>query len=449
VTREFIFQNIEGIRDDQLAYIAGLTPLQISAALTADVEAMKSAFRLSFSQATEAVEEIAALQAEVDASALETAQGLIFCVWENAPQTAACGSGAILSPNPPDQVNNPVTVGAGQFTSIISQEDANEQALQEAQRGLSCWWGNAEVTVDCTNLGFTKQVPNDALPVYPEAPLRKGTVTLAAGTVFSPSSQADADQQATQLALLQLNCVYFNDTLNLACADLEFPDSEDLGPADPVAGTTGSYVVIPEGFVISQISTDDANEQARSIAESLLECYYVNEPQTVTCPDQVAIIDGENVVVPPSSNSAQITFTVPAKTVQSQVSVVDANAQALALANAQLRCMYCNVAVAALCLPDSVAQPPLPITATPNSGWSLDATLGVAAGTFCDESAQAAQLIAQTVGDIPTATFATGDNCTYGNDEFKAACVAWKASTVSLTRPMSLRGHHLRRLTPI
>lgn len=107
-------------------------------------------------------------------------------------------------------------------------------------------------------------------------------------------------------------------------------------------------VKITAGTVASLVSVADANQrafnEAKSQAESRLDC----EPQTVTYPNDPQSFTATCEVTEgsPLPDGASVTVTITAGTVQSTISVADANATALAMAQDQaedqLDCVWWN-----------------------------------------------------------------------------------------------------------
>lgn len=120
-------------------------------------------------------------QEAANALAISYAESLLAlqgnCRWENVEVTVQCPDGGL---------GGPVVIPAGTYSSLISQEDADQQAINDAQAQIDsqtvCYWENTEQTVDCPS-GETG-----------------GPFTIPAGTYQSFVSQADADALALQAA---------------------------------------------------------------------------------------------------------------------------------------------------------------------------------------------------------------------------------------------------------
>lgn len=129
-----------------------------------------------------------------------------------------------------------------------------------------------------------------------------------------------------------------------------FYNDEQSATATCPDGTTGSAVTatIPAGTVASAISKADANQKAKSQAQSqaqqMLNCTGQTEQFTNDAQSATVACQGEDGAPPPEG--APVTRTVPAGSVTSTVSKADANQQALALAQQQaasaLQCTFWN-----------------------------------------------------------------------------------------------------------
>lgn len=129
-----------------------------------------------------------------------------------------------------------------------------------------------------------------------------------------------------------------------------FYNDEQSATATCPDGTTGSAVTttIPAGTVASAISKADANQKAKSQAESqaqqMLNCS--TQTEEFTNDAQSATVSCQGLEGAPPPEGAPVTRTVPAGTVTSTVSKADANQQALANAQQQaaaaLQCVFWN-----------------------------------------------------------------------------------------------------------
>jgi len=425
----FFFASLVELTAAQLNYIASLEESDLQALVPKNISAstIASELKLNSTQGTIVRAAFDAAIDDVNAQALESATATITCLWWNTEQTATCPEDALLEApeNAPSSVQNPSVVAEGTVSSSISQEDADQQALILAQSELQCLWGNDEIILTCQDLGLDEAVPNDNDEIFPGIGLRVGTVVIPANTLLSTDSKNDADNQALILAQETLNCFYINEAVTISCADIGKIGVELIGVGNAVDGTTGHIVTVPEGFVVSSISSEDAQTSAESLAESLLVCQWINDAMEKTCPAAV-IYPGtpdEETVYPSPSLSPNYQASVAAGTFTSEISKEDANERAQLLLDGELQCVYCNNQILPLCIPEGLLiEPPIPESLV-DENWSLDATLGLAAGTFCGPVPEDVVVIADTVGNLPVRIQPDGDNCLYGNSEVVVACV--------------------------
>lgn len=243
---------------------------------------------------------------------------------------------------PAGQIGSPVsyTVLAGTVASTFSKADANQKALDEAQR-------QATARLDCVSQAtiYTNDAQTATVVCQAEegAPPPEGvpvTKTVAAGTVTSTISKADANAQALALAqqeaAAELSCLYWN-----AFQEYEAHCAGGDGNGSPVTKNT------PAHTFSSTVSQSDADAQAlndaKTRAEAALVCsgggIFYNTLQRVTKNANPCIIG------PAAYNcSVFVSVVVPQGQVSSNVSQADANQQAINAANA-----YADARVTMLC----------------------------------------------------------------------------------------------------
>jgi hypothetical protein len=440
LTTVLVLEDIPGLSDAQGQFLSTLSDDTLAGILTADQSTLETTFLLTPSQATYVVDTIAGYLTALNAEALAIATAEIVCQWGNISKTATCSGTGALSTGTYD--GQPavfsVTVDANAVLSLISQDDANNQALVQAQAGLICVYGNTSQTQACyPDLGFTETVPTAG--AGDNYPARVGSYTVSADTVFSLVSQDDANNLAKALAQTHLVCFYISDAVSATCApdtisygnDIpgtttpyasSIPVSTSIAAGDYVAGIAGNPVDIPAGAVISEISTADATALAQALADGFSLCYWVSRSTTVTCPPLTIETDDGPIVYDPATSPTSPTYSVTVTDIISYISQYDADTQAYILATSGLDCMYCNKEVVPLCVPDG--NPPPVTPGEVGSDWSRDATPGVAAGTFCEPDPTTAQQLAEQLGSIPIRiTTQGGSSCTYGNDPIVAQCI--------------------------
>jgi hypothetical protein len=244
-------------------------------------------------------------QEDADAIAEAAAIASLDCFYLNSLFSLSCAAGSAV--NPPGGViytpgsgdsGNPVTIPAETVPSLVSWDDADEQAQNIAADLLDCQWGNRVMTYACNDkdsdasdpLQVEKHVagypgsqnldnkegvavPFSSLGAtldmlaspFPRSPVYE--VTIPANFVFSTISQADADELAAAYALSQLSCIYCNPRIDPVCTlpdylvaegvpavqDLELPipleDVTDEWSIDATLGVPGMVYALPAGGV--------------------------------------------------------------------------------------------------------------------------------------------------------------------------------------------------------
>lgn len=383
---------------------------------------------MTYDQAQRLISRAQAIQWQLDERAQQIADAGIDCYYANTPQAAMCDqehgyiSGAdYFAPEkyfteqqiidyfaevdeygkrkrPYSDLQGGIMyyyVPFGVFKSKLSQEDADNMALQAAIAAIVCLFVNDPIIVDCTDedrpdrprSGGKDKVPTPTQTQWDQwvkdhnaysynlvKPV--GTVQIPEGTVVSYSSIEDANERAKQLGWSRLVCYYINDRQEAACDDEEArgdgiipgPDNPRID-ADIRRHVKGQHVVVPEGYIQSDISIKDANDQAVLLTQVLLECCYTNDPQEAVCPPIEVYDEGGNLitVLPAPTGSAAVpqaidSWVVPAGTFFAcqtgdktpQEIKESLNRQAYELAQLQLVCYYCNQVVLPTCVPSWV-----------------------------------------------------------------------------------------------
>jgi hypothetical protein len=463
---------IAGVADSVLDYIARQhLEDEIEAQLesrTLTTEALIALTGLTTTQATTFLRLAEAQQSTLDLSARTLALGRLKCLWWNTEQEAECPDPLMATTNEFALAQYRVVVARHTVSSAISQEEANSQAKSQAEAQLNCLYISDAFTAKCTTRDtrpypITEHVPNDETPVTASLPKRVGTFSVPAGAFISFDSKEDADAQAEAYAWSQLECFYVNDLVERRCED---PRARNRGvdpniypavEADIVNRVAGQHVVIPVGFFTSDLSTADATQQAIALADMLIECCFLSEPVTITCPPDE---DGN----PASAKGSTVySISVPRGAFVSCVSQEEANASAIASIQAELQCAYCNDTVTPTCVPDWVVEAATtgvrltqdlliqgeqwfkgelyklklpfspeglvnPYTGLPESisDWSDDATSGIESDAICSEKKkQEAQDIAETIAQIKLKAPKEdneGENCHYTNTKVLIGC---------------------------
>ena len=231
-------------------------------------------------------------QAALNATAKIRATSLLVCYWENSEVRVEC------PPTPTGYVNEASITQAGVVRSIVSQQDAQDQAIALAQAKLYCLQGNAEVVIDCYELYPPQEVDPDPDPELPPVlnPYRdvQGDPVVIAKNTFTAETLEEANLLAYNYALSKLDCYWSNPNRTASC-ELDVLDSYTAVELDErtvvitdASETStiqrGLVVKIQEGVFISKTSKDDAIATADAVAESLLDCKWENvEMETYAC----------------------------------------------------------------------------------------------------------------------------------------------------------------------
>lgn len=503
IKRDFLWQTIPGITEAQLFFISRLDDAvrngiaavtwNVEGAVTSspfDAATLADSFRLQLSQAQYVIDTVVALAEDAWAASKARALGRLSCVFWNTEQTAECDVGALEEADG-IPLTTFYTVPAEYYSSPGSVEEANTLALIAAQAELTCLWGNAEITRKCsqlpgnnptqfsnyTALEATQPATEEFLPGLPEHTTRRLSATIAAATVTSAVSQAEADEKAAQLAFEQLSC-FFTSAASAAC-----PLDEDSvvaagGAADVFARIPGNLAEVPAGLTSSTLSQADALGVATAFAEDLLDCYWENRALTYECDDNPAMsvsahLQGTYVAHTLGNKLGQMLYSsahgLPIEMLASYDRGVysmtidagecratldeggraGAETQALILAQTQLNCVYCNPEIPPVCVPTYDAETqtlPLPLDPEDDE-LSIDATAGIpgvkyapVSGTLkpvggiphatpiifiCTSNANEALAVADTVGVIPVKSNSPQERnnfCRYGNIAMNLNC---------------------------
>lgn len=420
-----------------------------------------------------------AIHARLDSTAKAIAISLLECIWWNDAQTATCEKdmgmvGVATSSEHPSAVAVAV-VPDRMVSSDVGKGVADSIAHGQAVSALECFYISDPVEVDCVTRPdrpeeFTEWVVTDPEGVEPR---RVGYYALPEGHVVSYVSKDEANSVALQMALAELNCFYINKHIDMQCedpdarnlnVDPEWPGSEPVGvylgtttsefesgynwAVGPDVRIPAQRVIVPERYIISTISTTDANNQAVQLAESLLACCYINDRIFIECPEEAN-----------KDYSPTWSYEVPRGTFVSCKSKKDANDQAWASAEGIVDCIYCNDVVLPQCVPNwvidavttgimldkdiemrgtvypagSVFKLPLPLNVeglvNPYTGelvnvadWSMDATIGVAKDTVCSTSKREVDEIVELLPAVVTEPKTGVPACRFKSTRLLAGC---------------------------
>lgn len=415
------FSAVETIKEDVLTYIAkNKLENTISLLVLNDAYSAKELAKLTgmeFTSAQALMQIIRNKQDELNRQALALANSQLDCYYLNDPTRAIC-PGVITYPideSDPEVVRkvqeaeanlyqyatigNAVTeviIPYGTVKSYISQEAANEIAAQQALSALVCFFGNDPIDVTCVDDdrpnspyrdGIEKGVDAEGNILHPDPvptptdaewnawlnehgftpdDLSKpiGSAHVKENEFISYVSKEEANKQAKTYAWSLLYCYYINDPVDAECEDPAARANGALHSAPIVLAEPpnkkGQKVHIDAGYFTSIYSIKDATEQAQRLADSLLECCYVNNPVVLECePYEVKDAYGNVIgILEPSHIEGTWRVEVPEGMFSAcgdgGQELVDA--QARAYAESLLRCCYCNLPVLPTCVPDWVLK---------------------------------------------------------------------------------------------
>lgn len=409
----FNWRSVDNITYDQLQYIYRITedytyddyePIKSLSAT-----ALAARFLLHTEQASYVRATWDELQEYVDSLAKLNAEANLQCVYRSKEVTVNC----------PDDGSSgaSVTVPEGQFTSSISQEDADQQAIDYAQGQLNCLFYNEQIIVACTDPEMGYQYPVATDPegtVFPGGfPLRVGTYTVPAGTFSSSISVDDANTQARSYGYGQLVCFYVNDEVQKDCSDVlgvpwdEIKNDLEVQPPKEVTGDPtapyeqGQIVTVPKGSYQSEVSTEDANAIAETAAMTLLFCDYCSQIVYPTCvPTQImtALTDTDTST---GLNTFERVLQDP-----NYYTGEDKNPLPLTVAKVEALSHYLF----------GIDRKDYLTSITP-----MNATVGAPARLFCGPNG--GQADAETSAKDPIQTEGTSENCFFVNKEVKYACL--------------------------
>lgn len=387
------------VGDDVLDYIArNRVEVLISEKLRDNeltLEYLERITNIPHPQAVELYEYLISVRARLTATADIIALTLLQCNWVNEPVTLTCETLGYNQDEVAVKGEHPdaypvVTVAGGTFKSSISQEEANQQALEYAKSKLGCVFVNDHITVTCADQGFEYirtnadgeeviLIPNDVAPIYPGLPLRVGRYDVSKGAFASSTSKQDANEKARVFALRQLECFYINDYIYDRCEESTArnlgvnPETNPPAVANITKKTPGQSVAVPQGFFTSTVSPEEANQLASQLVSYLLECCFISKPVTVECGPYTLGVDaegnpiypkdeyGEDIIVQPSKEASPVfSMSLEAGRVigctydgYTQESVDE---QARGLLDGVLQCYYCNTRILPSCVPSWVRQ---------------------------------------------------------------------------------------------
>ena len=440
--------------------------------------------KMPISAAEKLLSQMREAQQNLDATAATIAEVGLVCLWYNEMQKATCPLDA-NGQAPATPIQNPeavpeAIVPASAVFSPTSLEEANANALAMAQTLLRCFFVSEAVVVDCRDEdrpgypseGGTEEVPNGVVG-YQGRPPQRGTIVVPEGAITSTISVREATESARMLGWSQLSCYYISSPVYKQCglssARARGVSPKDTNPVEAIPSeSTGQYVALDEGAVISEISSADATETANEIALTALECCFLSDPVSRSC-DTIYYQtgSGDEIPVKPKDTPGYVSSVrleegavimcvedyalqngetyAPDSVEQNTATKERIDEDAKTLAETSLNCLYCNVQVLPKCVPNWVIKAatkgvwnwagelmkidlPLDIEnlrdpytgeLVDTSSWATDFTLGTAADTYCSDRFWDAQDVADFGGVIkPTHE----DTCQFANDLMIVAC---------------------------
>lgn len=514
-TQDIYLQQVFDIQQDVLEYISknNLEPtiqqlLMDTQLLAMEPEAVSQFIKitkLTLHQVEQFIDIVNSTKATLNKQAELFADTELDCYYINDPIEAIC-PGVILQDLTEDEILEAekylseagysdgeqavqrVFIPAGEFISYVSVKEATDLARQAALSQLNCIFESDPISVDCLDEdrpnkqeGVTETVKTftdsewkdwlietDNLTGQVERPV--GTVTVPKGMFTSTTSKEDANSLATQYAYSLLNCIYLNDPTQAVCED---PNARflNLSPNNTQRHVTnapykGQVIKVKAGYIISELSTADANTQANELAQSLLECCFINKFISEQCEtyiekDASGIPTGVEIPASYIQDPEQsITIVIQEGMFTSCTSQEDADSQARMYADSLLEeCYYCNQLVLPECVPPWVQTAvkegvtvevqfidknnitysvgdlyklalPLDHTNIYNpytgikedvSNWSIDATAGYPDNAVCVKRNEV-EILGSLIPSITPSLKNQTETCQYTNDLVVAGC---------------------------
>lgn len=400
---------------------------------------------------------------ELTELALEAAEAGLQCYWKNTEYTAFCVDFEgnrdldVATAGEYPEARPEATVSDDTFRSVLSQEECQDKAIELAESLLNCLYINEYVEKECSDLDpkYIEQVPTEGpiselRTVLGQTP-RVGRYSVDKAAFSSRIDKQDAQDKADEYALSMLNCYYINKLVRAECEDIrarnygvdpaEEPRHEGYVYYKDEEGDytfeyeRGQFVVVPKGYIVSDVDTPTATKEAQELADSLLICCFINKVTTVECPPTILLDRNGDPIIDPKTGEERLwaaskeyspmyAVTVAAGTYMDCTSQEDVDERAKRSAEINLDCFYCNTQVDAGCVPNFVNQNPgnfdypgnkdhkintfLPLNFSkpiidPRTGKELkiselplDATVGTPEGMFCSRQQREAQDIAET-----------------------------------------------------
>lgn len=371
-------------------------------------------------------------QEDADFIAKQMALASLNCLFVNDYQTAECyelkgytsreqaiaagfeivqsDKGPSLTTERPPRLNF-ADVGPGVIVSYESKEAANREAKTLARSKLVCYYVNDPVNYECA-LSYARFYGEDptAVPRH-----RADVAARAAGqevyvgraTIVSEDSTAQANEQAVALAKPLLDCCYVSRPRVENCPEMVVMYEDDAFVIKPNPGATEVMSVAVEVGQYAQCMTTfetkidkeaseavqhDLDEKARNMARAALVCAYCNVDVPPTCiPQDVKTLLDTGVVIPDvdvpvdeysteEESKFHITLKSPTWVKWKETSDSKPMRRLLGPGTKIWAGQFYQLD---LPLPKIIAL--ADGTYDDRSGWSVDATYGLPADTYCGE----------------------------------------------------------------
>jgi hypothetical protein len=187
-----------------------------------------------------------------------------------------------------------VVVEAKEFSSFISQADADAQAEAVAISRLNCNWGNELLELDCPVDSEGNEADGGEVVVEEAEFLATFSEDGTPYNEVAARYQKQADDQALAFAQAALNCYWNNDERDLFCHQLESlnhlrADGTNDWYTNGKERLVNNSIFLEEGTVQSFLKENpdagkaDANAQAIAFGEGQLVCLFENLKLTLYC----------------------------------------------------------------------------------------------------------------------------------------------------------------------
>jgi hypothetical protein len=259
-----------------------------------------------------------------------------------------------------DQVNK---LDAGSVVSVVSQADADAQALLQVQSAVVCEWGNDAEGLECANRYLAE---------------------------FSDSIREDITDTPYTVDGVTRSIAEYLKTL---------PGFVGSNTSEKQSNADGGIPVKADGSASVDPLSTWAYVKGDAVGTTAMHKYvaaWIDDKSYTTDKAQVRLWRMRPSVSSTSGTGENV--------FRSSTSKQDANEQARAFAFLSLDCIWCNHPVTVGCLN------------------AINETKGIDGGSSCDENPTVAQATAGSIATLPKAQTSIDDLCTYGNTEVRMSC---------------------------